>query len=545
MADGLNRGGGFFGLGAAIRKQFGFKLDPEKKSPKKDDSKKEEDPKAVSFTPPLTEDGGIVISGEFAGGMIDLDTQMKSEVALISKYRSIALAPEIETAVDDIVNEAIIYDEDEMPLKIDFDDDSELDDKVKEKISEAFDKVLRLYDVKNRIYEIFRRWYIDSRLYYNIIVDPNKLKEGIVELRFIDPLFMTKVTKIESETSPVGIPLITDTKEFYIFDNTNQQDAAGAGQGGMGQTTPPRATTTIDQNQEVTLAINANAIIYVPSGLYDHKNKRVLGYLHKAIRPLNQLQMVEDAIVIYRLSRAPERRVFYIDVGNLPKSRAEQYMRSQMNRFRNRMIYDSTTGEIRDDKRFLSMLEDYWLPRREGGRGTEITTLPGGQNLGQLEDVQYFLKKLYKALNVPFSRYDDSAGSLSASRSSEIMRDELKFGKFVSRLRKKFADIFIQALRIECILTGVIEEDEWSDIEQQIQIYFIDENSYKETKSLEVLRGRFDALDQIKPLIGKYYSHEWVRKNILRMTDPEIKEMDKQIEKEKTRGDIQSDEEMY
>ena len=543
MADNTNRTGGLFSFGASMRKRFGFNLSKDdnrkgSKSSAEIDSDVSND-RRVSFTAPEPDDGGVVLSGGVYSGTLDIDQIAKNDIDMITKYREIAMSPELETAIDDIINEAIVYDNTDMPIKLDTSMAEDLEDGARDKINECFEKILRLYDVKNRIYEIFRRWYIDSRLFYNIIIDPDNPKEGILELRYVDPLFMQKITEIKTENSPQGVPLVTDKKEYYIFDNSNMYLNDNTSREGQ-----PAINNIIDPSRNVVLLVNSNAVVYVPSGLYDIRNKRVIGYLHKAMRPLNQLKMVEDAIVIYRLSRAPERRVFYVDVGNLPKTRAEEYLQALMNKYKNKMVYDSSTGEIQDDKRFHSMIEDYWMPRREGGRGTEISTLPGGQNLGELEDVKYFQKKLYRALNIPFSRTEESS-SLNASRSSEILRDELKFAKFVSRLRRKFSNIFLQALRIECILTGVVTEDEWEQIENDLNIYFINESSYKETKDLEVLNDRLEALDRIKPFIGKYYSHDWVRQNILRMNEDEIKEINKEIEKEKAKGEIQADEEIY
>jgi len=428
--------------------------------------------------------------------------------------------PELESAIDDIVNESITHDQDGEVVSINM-DNLKQPDTIKKKIAEEFDNILTLLNFNNLADDLFKRWYIDGRIYYHVIVNENNSKDGIQELRYIDPRKIRKVREIVKERDPkTGAQIIKSIAEYYVYNDKG--------------TTTQAFTASTNQG----LRIAADSIINVNSGLMDAKNTFVISYLHKAIKPLNQLRMVEDAVVIYRLSRAPERRVFYIDVGNLPKGKAEQYLRDIMVKYRNKMVYDANTGELRDDRKHLSMLEDFWLPRREGGKGTEITTLPAGQNLGQMEDVEYFKRKLLQALNVPYSRLDTvNGGGLSAlGRSTEITRDELKFAKFITRLRNKFAQIFDNALRIQLALKGICSQEEWQEFKEDVYFDFKRDNNFAELRDAELLRERLLTLNQVDPYIGKYYSVEWVRKNVLMQTDDDLKEIDKQIKKEEAAG---------
>jgi len=470
-----------------------------------------------SFVPPDMDDGAAIVeAGGFYGSYIDFDGTIKSDIDLINKYRDMSLHPEIEIAVDDIVNDAIVYDEKQSPVEILL-DEVDYSDSIKSKIQAEFDEVLRLLKFKERGYDLFRRWYIDSRIYYHIMIDENSSKKGIQELRPIDPTKIRKVKKIDKKPITMGhqagrFDMVDKVEEFYIYSE-------------------------IDKNPNTTdgIKVTPDAICYVHSGLFDATRRRVFGFLQKAIKPLNQLRMIEDAVVIYRISRAPERRIFYIDVGNLPKNKAEQYLRDIMNRYRNKLVYDASTGEIRDDKRHMSMLEDYWLPRREGGRGTEITTLEGGQNLGEMEDVEYFKKKLYLSLNVPSSRLEAENG-FNMGRSAEITRDELKFFKFIDRLRNRFSDLFNQLLRVQLVLKGIVTEEDWVNISEKLTYRWLKDSYFSELKEGEILKERLDMLSQVNEYIGKYYSIEWVRKNVLRQGDEDIKIIDSQMKSEKDAG---------
>jgi len=384
-----------------------------------------------------------------------------------------------------------------------------------------------LLNFANKGYEIFRRWYIDGRLYYHIIVDPAATKKGIKELRAVDAVKIKKIKKIDKIKDPrTQVPVVTKVEDFYIYYDKAYMDRYGGG--GL----------SVVNNQGIDgIKIAKEAICYVPSGMYDFENKRVTGYLQKAIKPLNQLRMIEDAVVIYRISRAPERRIFYLDVGSLPKTKAEQYLREIMNKYRNKLVYDASTGELKDDKKHMTMLEDFWLPRREGGRGTEISTLDGGQNLGEMEDVEYFKKKLYRALNVPVTRLEPDSG-FNMGRASEITRDELKFSKFVDKLRSAFSQLFINLLKTQVILKGIMREEEWRALEQDIRFDYIRDSYFTELKNAEMMKERLEILQQMEEFIGTYYSRDFVRKNVLRQTEEEIKEMEAQIRAEEKSGDI-------
>jgi Skp family chaperone for outer membrane proteins len=470
-----------------------------------------------TFTPPPNVDGAMEVApGGAYGTFVDMEGVAKNEAELITRYREMSMYPECESAIDDVVNEALITDDQDEPISLNL-DNLKQPDSVKKRIQEEFDTILKLLDFNNMGYELFRRWYIDGRLFYHIMVDINNPRKGIQELRYIDPRRIRKIrqplrrTPIVGQNSKLIVPAY---EEYYLYN------LAGMSQGTMTQ----------------GVKVSKDAICYVHSGLLDARNRMVLSYLHKAIKPLNQLRMLEDAVVIYRLARAPERRIFYIDVGNLPKAKAEQYVRDMMVKHKNRLVYDADTGAVKDSRKFMTMLEDYWLPRREGGRGTEITTLPGGENLGQMEDVDYFRKKLYKSLSVPVSRLEPE-GTFSMGRSGEISRDEIKFAKFIERLRDRFTHLFDNLLEIQLLLTGVMTREEWKDMKNDIKYSFQRDNYYSEIKEQDMINNRLAVLGIVDAYVGKYYSVEWIRKNILRQTDEEIQEMDKQMAAE---GEVQA-----
>ena len=471
-----------------------------------------------SFTPPSNDDGALTItSAAYYGTYVDLDGTAKNDVELISRYREMAMQPEIESAIDDIVGEAICQDDDGKIIQIVL-DDLKQPDKIKNAIKSEFEIVMKLLNYKNMAQDIFRRYYVDGRLFYHIIVDQTKPMEGIKELRYIDPRKLKKIREMKkSKDERTGVEIMKVINEYYLYnDKVNTGTSSNFG--------------------PVGVRITTDSIISVVSGLMDSRRAVVLSYLHKAIKPLNQLRMIEDATVIYRISRAPERRIFYIDVGNLPKLKAEQYLRDIMVKYKNKLVYDANTGEVRDDRKFLSMMEDFWLPRREGGKGTEITTLPGGQNLGELEDVKYFEKKLYKALNVPVSRLNPETSGFSLGRTNEITRDELKFAKFVDRLRNRFSDLFDQALRIQCVLKGICTDQEWEDFRTNIHYDFIKDNNFTELKDAELMKERLALLATIDPYTGRYFSQSWIQRNVLRLNDDDIKEMQIEMDEEKEAG---------
>ena len=481
---------------------FGFEI--KRKTEEKEEKKK------VSFVPREEEDGAgyVVNAGGYFGQYLDTSgANVKNEADLILKYRDIAGQPECDAAIEDIVSEAIVSDEDSAPVDIIL-DDVDQPDRIKKMIRDEFEEVINLLNLNWYGHDIFRRWYIDGRLFYHKIIDEKNPKRGIIELRPIDPTRIRKVKELVKDKDPkTGTEIVTGQKEFYVYQDKT-----------MGKS-----------NQGLKIA--PDSICYVTSGVLDPTRTKVLSYLHKALKPVNQLRMMEDSLVIYRLSRAPERRIFYIDVGNLPKGKAEEYVKGIMNNYRNKMVYDASTGEMKDDRKHMSMLEDFWLPRREGGRGTEITTLPGGENLGQIDDIIYFQKKLYKSLNVPSSRLEQEA-QFSLGRSSEITRDELKFQKFISRIRKKFSAIFVDLLKTQLILKGVVTEEEWLDIRDNINFDFLQDTHFAELKNAELLREKVGTLREIDEFVGKYYSVEWVRKNVLMQTEDEIEELDKQMKDE-------------
>lgn len=488
---------------------FGFEISRRKNE--------EEQASRPSFTPPNNEDGALTISSAaYYGTYVDLDGTAKNEVELISRYREMAMQPEIESAIDDIMNEAIVQDDDGKIIEIVL-DDLDQPEKIKKAIKDEFHTILRLLNYKHMAQDIFRRYYIDGRLYYNVLIDKENPIAGIKELRYIDPRKLRKVREIKKKKDEkTGAEIIDVYNEYYIYND--------------------KVVTGSSSNYgPVGVRITLDSIVSVVSGLMDSRRAVVLSYLHKAIKPLNQLRMIEDATVIYRISRAPERRIFYIDVGNLPKLKAEQYLRDIMVKYKNKLVYDAQTGEVRDDRKFLSMMEDFWLPRREGGKGTEITTLPGGQNLGELEDVKYFQKKLYNSLSVPISRLEPNQG-FSIGRVAEVTRDELKFAKFVDRLRNKFSDIFNQALRVQCVLKGICTADEWDQFKEHIYYDFIKDNNFSELKDAELMRERLSLLSAVDPYTGRYFSQAWIQRHVLRLTDDQIKEMQDEIDEEKEAG---------
>ena len=474
---------------------FGFKFEKIK------DSGSQE-----KFTEPSSEDGTLeVVGGGFYGQLLDTDGRERTEMDLVRRYRDIAQQPECDSAIEDIINEGIVANEKDQAVAIEL-DRLMYPKKIKDRIREEFDTVLELLNFDTKGHDIFRRWYVDGRMYYHKVIDKKNPKKGIQELRYIDPKKIRKVKEIKKKTKAgSSVELVEGVSEYYLYNDKGLHTGTNEG-----------------------IKIAPDSITYCPSGLIDQNRGHVLSYLHKAIKPVNQLRMIEDALVIYRISRAPERRIFYIDVGNLPKVKAEQYLKDVMNRYRNKLVYDASTGEIRDDRNHMSMLEDFWLPRREGGRGTEITTLPGGSNLGEIDDIQYFKKKLFQSLNVPISRLEAEAG-FSLGRSTEITRDELKFTKFVQRLRKRFTPIFTDILKTQLILKGVITLEDWKRISQHIQYDFLQDGHFAELKRAELLEDRINALGSIESYIGTFFSKEWVQKNVLNLSDREIDEMQKQI----------------
>jgi len=480
--------------------------------------RRQELPAPVSFAPKQNEDGAMVVqAGGVYGTYVDLDGSIRTETELVTKYREMSEHPELEQAIDDIVNEAIVGDSKDEPVEINL-DDLEQPERIKEIIREEFNNVLELLEFNDYSYDIFKKWYVDGRLYYHMIIDEKNPREGIKELRYIDPRHIRKIREQTKKKTQNGVPVVQDGQEYYIFNN-------------KGFVRSPGATSMTSQG----VRIAKDSIVSIMSGMSNSKGNTVLSYLHKAVKPLNQLRSLEDSLVIYRISRAPERRIFYIDVGNLPKMKAEQYLRDVMQRFKNKVVYNSDTGEIRDDRKFMTMLEDFWLPRREGGRGTEISTLPGGENLGQIDDVIYFQRKLYKSLNVPISRLDPEA-VYNLGRGTEITRDEIKFAKFIDRLRMKFSQLFTKVLRTQLILKGVTTLEEWPEFARAIRYDYAIDNYFAELKDMEILRERVQMLRDIDDYVGKFYSNEWVRRNLLYQTDDEIKEIDQQIADEEKAG---------
>jgi hypothetical protein len=470
--------------------------------------KRKKQPQQVTVVSPSQDDGSTVISSAASGyyaQVMSLEAQIKNENDLIRRYREISQYSDCDSAIDDITNEAIVSEEDTAPVEIVL-DDVKLSASIKTKITDEFKQVLSLLKFDQRGHDIFRSWYIDGRLYYQILVDEANTKNGIAELRQVDPRKIRKIKNVQKEKNATGVDIIKGIEEYYLYNDK------GISEGGM---------------QGIKLPLDS--IIYTPSGVTDSNSGLMLSYLHKAIKIVNQLKMMEDALVIYRISRAPERRIFYVDVGNLPKQKAEQYVNDIMNKFRNKVVYDATTGEVRDDRKHMSLMEDFWMPRREGGKGTEITTLPGGQTLGQIEDIEYFQDKLYQALNVPASRLK-SDSTFNLGRSSEITRDEIKFTKFVQRIRKKFASLFLDTLKIQLVLKGVINIDDWEEISKDIRFDFVKDNHFAEIKDSEIMQARMTLLATMDPFVGKYYSPSYIKKHILRLSEEEIEEIDAENE---------------
>jgi hypothetical protein len=510
-------------------KLFGFKIKPE------DDDRSKKS--IASPIPENQEDSSeFFVSSGFYGQYVDIEGVYRTEFDLIKRYREMALHPEVDGAIEDVINEAIVSDQNDSPVQIDL-SNTPASDKLKKLIRDEFKYIKELLDFDKKCHEILKNWYVDGRIYYHKLIDIEKPNEGIKELRYIDPLKIKLIRRIKknpkhltnSNFTPGGAKGATENfqtpevEEFFQYDpNTTT--------GGYGQ-------SATFKNNINSVKISKDAISFVHSGLVDRNKQTILSWLHKAIKGLNQLRMIEDSLVIYRMSRAPERRIFYIDVGNLPKIKAEQYLRDVMTRYRNKMVYDANTGEIRDDKKMMAMLEDFWLPRREGGRGTEITTLPGGQNLGELADIEYFQKKLYRALGVPDSRLA-SSGGFNLGRSSEILRDELKFTKFVGRLRKRFSYLFHDLLKTQLILKNIVTPEDWDILSEHIQYDYVYDNHFSELKEAELIQNRLNVLAIAEPYVGKYFSVDYIRRTILKQTDSEIIEIDEQIALEKESGII-------
>ena len=481
-----------------------------------------QNPEQPSFALPTEalDDGAVTITqNAYYGTYVDLEGAVRNELELITRYREMANHPELEMAIDDIVNEAITHDVTGRTVDIIL-DKLKQPETIKKRIVEEFENVLKMLNFGNLSDDLFKRWYIDGRIYYHVVIDESNPKNGIQELRYIDPRKIRKVREVKKMRDPKsGAQIIQSIAEYYVYNDR----------------APSAQSFTSEVNSGLRIA--TESVINVNSGMMDAKNTFVISYLHKAIKPLNQLRMIEDAVVIYRISRAPERRIFYIDVGNLPKGKAEQYLRDVMLKYRNKMVYDAQTGELRDDRKHMSMLEDFWLPRREGGKGTEITTLPAGQNLGELEDVKYFRQKLLNALNVPISRLEpQQGGMIGVGRTTEVTRDEVKFTKFIIRLRNKFSQIFDHALRIQLVLKGICTTEEWDRFREDIYYDYKKDNNFTELRDAELLRERLGLLQVVDPYIGRYYSAEWVRRKILQLSDEDISQMDKQIAKEDKAG---------
>ena len=480
------------------------------------------DPKQ-SFTTSQADDGTqTVAAGGFLGSYMDMEGTAKTEQDLIRRYREIAIHPECDMAIEDIVNEAIVANELKDAVRINL-TDLPYGKEVRRKIEDEFVEVLKLLNFNTRGHDIFRRWYVDGRIYYHKIIDRESPKKGITELKYIDPRKIKKIREIrkrrpdvDSQSALNSLAVVDEFIEYFLYNERGLSGTTGT----------------------AGLKIAPDTIAFCASGLIDQNKNMVLSYLHKAIKPVNQLRMIEDAAVIYRIARAPERRIFKIDVGNLPKVKAEQYLRDVMARYRNKLVYDANTGEIRDDRNYMSMLEDFWLPSREGGRGTDITTLPGGQNLGEITDIEYFRAKLYRSLNVPTSRLEASQG-FNLGRASEITRDELKFTKFVQRLRKKFTELFNDILRTQLVLKGIIAEEDWYSVRDSLQYDFLQDGHFAELKQTELLRERIALANEMREYIGKFFSVDYIRKNILKQNAREVEEMDKQIRQEIKDGIIQ------
>ena len=499
---------------------------------------RKEGKKGQSPVPPNAEESIAVAAGGYYGTYVDTDNQARNEYEMIRRYRDMALHPEVDSAVDEVVNEFVVSDAHDTPVEINLDNlDAGMG--IKKKVRDEFEYIKRLLNFDNRAHEIVRSWYIDGRLYYHKVIDLENPKKGITELRYIDPMKIKKVRqKLDQKKNLDSLQrqAIKGTAleyEYGTFVDYYLYNPKGFYKGGV---LGPVGDMSLSQG--VKMAIDS--ITFCPSGLQDLNKRMTLGFLHKAIKSLNQLRMIEDSLVIYRLSRAPERRIFYIDVGNLPKVKAEQYLRDVMSRYRNKLVYDANTGEMRDDKKHMSMLEDFWLPRREGGRGTEITTLPGGQNLGELKDVEYFKKKLYNSLNLPPSRLTDDNKGFNLGKTTEVLRDELKFTKFIGRLRKRFSEMFHDMLKTQLILKGVIAPEDWEDMKEHIQYDFLFDNHFNELKNIEMFNQRIATVTQMDPFVGKYFSVAHVRKEVLGQTNRDMRELDKEMQQEIDAGIVMS-----
>ena len=492
-------------------KLFGFEI---KRAKKKDLQK------LPSVVPPRDDEGGsyATASGTHYGQYLNLDgDDSKDNYQLIMKYRGNAMHPEVDAAIEDIVNESITGSQLEQTLEINL-DDVKAPDRIKKAITEEFDNIYGMLNFKEVGHDIFRRWYIDGRLYHHLVVDENNAKMGIQEIRPVDAAKMRKVKKVKTKKDPItGAKIVENVEEFFIF-----QEKPGSSTSGIKMTN--------------------DSVSYVTSGLLTEDRKKIVSYLHKALKPINQLRMMEDSLVIYRLARAPERRIFYIDVGNMPRGKSEEYMKSIMTKYRNKLVYDASTGEIRDDRKHMSMLEDFWLPRREGGKGTEISTLPGGENLGQIDDIIYFQKKVYRSLNVPINRLEQEQ-QFSLGRSTEVNRDELKFQKFIDRLRMRFAHLFYGILKKQLIMKGIITEEDWQEWKNDVTVDFVRDNHFTELRDAEILRERIQTLDLMQNYVGEYYSKEWIQKNVLMLTDEDIDMMKKEIDGEQAEAPEEPEEE--
>ena len=487
------------------------------------------DEKLQSIVPPSDEDGSgyVTAAGAHYGTYVNIDGNdgSKDNYNLLRQYRQVALHPEVDMAIQEIVNESVITSEKESAVNLVM-DKVNAPDNIKKAITEEFESIVSMLDFNNQGPDIFRRWYEDGKIYHHLVVDSNNVKAGIQEIRPIDAAKIRKVKEVKKKKDPAtGATLIESVNEFFIYQEKQMNNLSVSAAGASGG-----------------IRLTNDSVSYVTSGLLDFDRKRVVSYLHKALKPINQLRMMEDSLVIYRLARAPERRIFYIDVGNLPRGKAEQYMKDIMARYRNKLVYDANTGAIKDDRKHMSMLEDFWLPRREGGRGTEISTLPGGENLGQIDDIVYFQKRLYRALNVPINRLEQEQ-QFSLGRSTEINRDEVKFQRFIDKLRNRFSHIFYGILKKQCIMKGLITEEDWENWKNDIYVDFARDNHFTELKNSELIRERLTTLDQVQQYVGEFFSKEWVMKNVLNMSDEDIEDMKKQIGDEQASGEIQNDEE--
>jgi len=482
-----------------LQRLFGWEL----KS--KEEEEKEEKRKSPSIVPPNDDDGAGYVTAPSAGHFgqyVDIDgDKAKDNFQLIMKYRGISMHPEVDMAIEEIVNESISIGDREKIVDIIL-DDVKTSDKIKETIREEFDYIASLLNFNDNCHDLFRRWYIDGRLVHHIIIDQKNTKKGILELRFIDAAKIRKIREVKwKKDEQTGAKIVDKVDEYYLY-----QDKPGTQQNGLRMT--------------------PDSVSYVASGLLDESRKKIVSHLHKALKPVNQLRMMEDSLVIYRLARAPERRIFYVDVGNMPRGKAEEYMKSMMSKYRNKLVYDTNTGQIRDDRKHMSMLEDFWLPRKEGGRGTEISTLPGGENLGQIDDIVYFQKRLYRSLNVPINRLEQEA-QFSLGRSSEISRDEIKFQKFVDKLRRRFAKLFLELLKKQLLLKGIITEQDWNEWKNNIYVDFVKDNHFSELKDADILREKLQTLDMVNPYVGQYFTEEYVYRNVLKYNDDEIEKLEK------------------